>query len=256
MVRHKKICITSCWDCSFSIMTSVGAAWMTLTNKIASFLAGEKWNAWLYDAICHSSVSFFMSKCRGFSPHGTAVSPTASPSLLLWRWRHTWRFTSCLTKKCAASLQAPGTLAHDLVVEGGHLAAGCPGKVGPGPASTEGASTFREPHIQNSASTSDTVFLLSVIVILLFIRWRSQYPASARLLIPLDKGQGFLWGLQNMVECFRPNHVCKWQTERGHPKATHTHIIHTAKPHFLYSAWETIMRTSWSQSLIYVMLWV
>lgn len=120
--------------CSLSVLTSAGAALMVSTNKMTSILAGKKFNTWLSDAICHSSDSFFMSECGGFSPYGPVLSPTASTSLSLSLKMETRLAVHQLfhEKMCFSRLAAPGILAHDHVVEGGPLAAGFPCKVGPG----------------------------------------------------------------------------------------------------------------------------
>ena len=113
--------------CSSGILTSAGAAeaFLLERNSICDFS----------DAICHSTDSFFMPESGGFSPHGAALSTTASASLSLslslWRWRHAWRFTSCLTKKCSCSrLAAPGILAHDLCGGGWTLSGRIPSQGG------------------------------------------------------------------------------------------------------------------------------
>lgn len=62
-------------------LTSAGAAFMVSTNEMTNILSGKKFNRRLSDAICHSSDSFFMSECGGFSPRGTILSPTASASV-------------------------------------------------------------------------------------------------------------------------------------------------------------------------------
>lgn len=107
------VCVTSCW------VFVLRASWHQLVQLKHSCWR-EKFNMWLF--WCHLPFHwflFFMSESGGFSPHGAALSTTASASLThslsLWRWRHAWRFTSCLTKKCSCSrLAAPGILARDL----------------------------------------------------------------------------------------------------------------------------------------------
>lgn len=118
--------------CSSSILTSAGAALLASTNKMTGILAGKKFNTWLSDAICHSSDSFFMSWMWWVFPHMAQSSHQLPVRLSLKMETHLAVHQLFHKKMCCSRLAAPGTLAHDPVVEGGHLAAGFPCKVGSG----------------------------------------------------------------------------------------------------------------------------
>lgn len=123
-VRHKRY-VSQVAE-SLSVLTSAGAAHMVSTNKMTNILAGKKFKTWLSDAICHSSDSFFMSECCGFSPHGTVLSPTASASPLS-EDGDTFGGSSAVSQKmCCSRLAAPGILAPCPVVKGWTLGDGIP----------------------------------------------------------------------------------------------------------------------------------
>ena len=164
---------TSCWVFALDI-SWCGSGPMASFYKMTSILPGKrlKFSPSLFEAICHSSDSFFASERRGFSPHDNVPSPTASSPL--WRWR----ITSCFAKIKKKSVKV-------LLLSGGSWYFGtwsCDGgwTFGGRIPLRGGAwdlprTSFLVPHILLLASTSDTVFPLSRTDIPCFILWRSQY---------------------------------------------------------------------------------
>lgn len=178
---------------------------------------------------------FLLSEYDGFSRRAQSSHQL---SLSLWWRRRTW-FTSCLTKKWAAYVLV--FLAHvALVVEGAHLAAGFPCKVGPGTLRIFSGATYSTVCIYIACRLSflavSQLFRLHYLVTL-------SITCKCSFVNPFGSGPWFPVRPSKYGGWFQAkSYLQSLMTDRKRSSKSNTHNPQ-CKPAFLLSAREEIMGT-------------